>query len=347
MPEAALPDDLQRELQGVLDAVLEVSGAPALAAGVIVPGVGRWSGAAGLAEDGKPMPSDAQFAIASVTKTVVAAQVLALSDDGLLDLDAPLDDFLPDGLPAETNAATVRQALAMRSGLQDQLDMQAEADLAADPMRHWEVGETLEMLAPAPAWDADERFLYTNTNYLLLGLVIERVTDLPLAEALRAGVLADAMLARLVFQDEERPEGPLAEPFPANPDLPSGQAALEAGGGFLPSRAMATAAYAAGAMASDAATLATWGYFLYGGSVLEPDSLSAMTSFLDGDGYGLGSSEYTDIGLDGLGHDGSLPGFSSVLYADRGTGVVVAVLLNSEGYDPTIAVADLMRVVGS
>ena len=103
--------------------------------------------------------------------------------------------------------------------------------------------------------------------------------------------------------------------------------------------------WTAGSVASDAPTLATWGYLLYGGFVLSDASLEAMLHVPEGADYGLGCAVFDQQGLDGVGHGGLLPGFSSVLYADRGTGTVVAILVNTDTYDPTPVLAALMREI--
>ncbi len=317
------------ELQAAIDGVVAGGASEAIAASVIVPGVGRWTGIAGHEADGTMLPPETQFAIASITKTVVAAQVLALADDGLIDIDEPIDRYLPAGLEVDTNGATVRDMLAMESGL-SQVEASA-VDLILDDLRRtWTAADVVALLG-APDGPPGEIFSYNNVNYVLLGSAIEGVTGVPLAQALRDGVLADDRLDRLVYQGAEPLVGPVALPGPSE-GFPSGSEALEVGGGLLPVTAVVTAAGPAGAMASDASSLATWGYLLYGGFVIEPDSLAEMVDA--DDGYGLGASRLVESGLDGVGHGGSIPGYQSVLYADAESGTIIAVLVTGEEWPP-------------
>ena len=341
LTDATLPAGIVAALDRALSAGVELGDAQAIAASVLVPGVGGWSGVAGDDGAGELVPIDAQFAIASITKTVVAAQVLALAEDGMIDLDAPLGDSLPPDLDIDTNDATVEEFLAMRSGLAQLSDEVLTSLLTEDPDR----AITLEQVAPLlddPVREPGQVTEYNNLNYGLLGAAIAAVTGQPVSTALRSGVLAGDGLERLVYQDEERPQGPVSPPGPIE-GVPVGTDLLEAGGGFLPTRAIATAAGAAGAMASDASTLARWGYVLYGGFVLEPASLAAMTDV--GDGYGLGCHPIDEFGLDGIGHSGSLPGYTSLLYADASSGVIIAVLASSDAWSPGITASDLLRVL--
>ena len=89
-------------------------------------------------------------------------------------------------------------------------------------------------LVPADRAPAGEHFEYSNTNYLLLGLVIEQVRGRPVADVLRDGVLSIDGVERLIYQPDEVPTEPMA--------MPDGEstAALEKGGGYLPSLAGAT-----------------------------------------------------------------------------------------------------------
>lgn len=96
-------------------------------------------------------------------------------------------------------------------------------------------------------------------------------------------------------------------------------------------------------MASDAATLARWGYLLYGGFVIDPDQVAAMTEVSGG--YGLGTMQFTESGLDGIGHEGETYGYWSMLYVDRGTGAVIAVLLSTTTQHPRVAVARMMEAL--
>lgn len=342
LSETPLDGAIAGELQAAIDTVVAAGTSEAIAASVIVPGVGRWTGIAGQSPDGSPLPPDTQFAIASITKTVVAAQILALAEDGMIDLDEPIDRYLPDDLEVDTNGATVRDMLAMESGL-SQVEASA-VDLILDDLRRtWTAADVVALLGE-PDGPPGEAFSYNNVNYVLLGSAIEEVTGVPIAEALRHDVLADPRLDRLVYQGAEPLAGPVAPPG-ASEGFPSGSDALEAGGGLLPFTAVVTAAGAAGAMASDAASLATWGYLLYGGDVIKPDSLAQMVDA--DDGYGLGASRLVESGLDGVGHGGSTPGYQSVLYADAESGTIIAVLVTGEEWPPPATTAELLRAARS
>ena len=95
LPMEALSAGIAERLQAQLDAVVERDEAPAISASVILPGIGRWEGTSGTTPEGEALPSDTVFAIASITKTVVAAAALQLAEEGVLDLDDPSPSTCP------------------------------------------------------------------------------------------------------------------------------------------------------------------------------------------------------------------------------------------------------------
>jgi D-alanyl-D-alanine carboxypeptidase len=310
-------DVLAAELQDVLDTSANGDG---LAATLMTP-EGTWTGASGFAVGDREMSPDDQMAIGSITKSIVAAQVMQLVEAGELRLDDPAADRLPPGLEFDTNGATIGDLLAMRSGIPDYVDA-LWTSLSTDKLHAWTPDEVLALVGTDRA-RAGDAFSYSSTNYVLLGLIVEHVTGRPLGEVLRDGVLSGDGYERLIYQPAEPPSEPTATSFgdPAN--------TLEASGGYLPSLAGMTAAGAAGAMASDSPTLARWWRELCAGRVVSAASLDEMTDFAERPEYGLGIVDY-GRGSGWVGHGGLHVGFSSAAVCVPEHSVVVVVLANSE-----------------
>jgi D-alanyl-D-alanine carboxypeptidase len=259
---------------------------------------------------------------------------MSLSEAGRLRLDDPVATHLPEGFDFDANEATIENLLAMESGIPDPTMTRAQA--VADPDRTWVPTEILETV-PEVRSKAGDHFVYEDSDYMLLGLVIEEVTGTTVAAALRGDVLADPRLSALVYQPEERPAGAFALPFGGR----DGRAAFERGGGYLPSAADTSWGNGSGCMASDSTSLALFGYLLFGGSLVSEASLVAMTDFGSGeeyDRYGLGVFDQTRL-ADGfraqsVGNAGwEEGGYSSALAVLPTEGVAIAVMTNTAG-DP-------------
>jgi D-alanyl-D-alanine carboxypeptidase len=275
------------------------------------------------------MTPEAQMSIASITKTVVAAQVMRLVESGDLALDDLAADLLPPGLDFDTNGATIEHLLSMRSGLPETIDDEAEwALLSSDPLHEWTPEEVLATVA-ATRTPVGGTWEYRGANYMLLGLVIEHVTGRPLAEVLRRGVLAGDGYDRLISQPGERPTRPLAMPFGVSDER------FDDVGGFLPGLASVTGLEFEGGMASDSASLARWFTALCAGQVVTQTSLDQMTDFVARPGYGFGlidrSTDYP--GRRSLGHTGNLNGYVTVALCFPDARAVVTVLVNEKEHD--------------
>lgn len=314
-----VPEDVAAEFQAIL---ADMAGGGGIAATVMTPD-GTWSGAAGKSDGVNDVQIDSQFGIASNTKPIVAAQVMQLVESGEISLDAPATDYLPADFTFDTNGATIRQLLGMRSGIPDWYGDDVARLMAEDRSRVWELDEVLALVGPARLpLDTGE---YADTNYNLLGLIIEHVRQQALVVVLRDGVLRVDGAERLIYQPDESPTDPMAMPRGESRD------ALETGGGFLPSISDASSGGAAAAMASDPISLARWWRAFCAGDIVSQASLTEMSTFLEEGGYGLGLSDIgSDHGLGGVGvgHLGQNFGYVSsagCLSEDR---VVFAVLTN-------------------
>jgi D-alanyl-D-alanine carboxypeptidase len=176
--------DLARKLQAVLHAVLRDPGvrAPGVILHVRSPALGRWTGTAGLGRlDPKtPMLAGDRFRAGSVVKPFVAAVILQLVERGRLSLDARLPDVLPAEVTdrfASAPQTTIRMLLGHRSGIPE-WDLPEQDEYAArHPAHAWTTAEILDLASAKPQLFAPgTAYAYSNTEYNLLGLIIEQAT---------------------------------------------------------------------------------------------------------------------------------------------------------------------------
>jgi D-alanyl-D-alanine carboxypeptidase len=191
--------DLDQQLQLILNVEVKENDAVRSAAlHVDAPSLGlNWDGAAGMAdpENSIRMTPATPSRIASNTKTFIAAAVLRMSEEGMLDIDDPIADHLPekyvvmlDGDGYDTNAMTVRHLLTHTSGLFEHTggDRYEEA-IIADPLHRWTRTEQVQCAVDwgDPLGGPGEFYTYCDTGYVLLGGVIEHVSGQPMAAAVR------------------------------------------------------------------------------------------------------------------------------------------------------------------
>ena len=145
-----------------------------LSAAVLVPGQGIWTGTYGLADNNTPLQTDMLLGIASNSKALTAALVLKLQDADLLHLDDPISDYLPD-YPNVDGSITIRMLLNHTSGLFDFINDWSSATQQAyndDPNNVWTLQELVNTLGP-PVFPVGTQHSYSNTNFLLAGMVAE------------------------------------------------------------------------------------------------------------------------------------------------------------------------------
>ena len=329
------------KFQEVLDAAV-ASGYPDAIAAVLTP-QGAWTGAAGVdGPKGRQATPDDVFAIASITKTFTSALIMRLAEQGKIDLDRPLSTYL-GSLQVDTNGATVRQALAMQSGIPDTA-ADSVAKILAEPNRVWTKDDVVAEF-PKPETAPGVGFIYSNPTYKMLGMAAEEVTGSSLPAVMRAEVLDPAGSPKTLLMQSA--ETPTPKPW-ALPLTSSGLDVADFGtGGALPSISDATFSLAGSAMASDAQSLASWAWQLFAGKVVSQESLTTMMT-VDPDGKGLGLDKMTDFGsTTAFGHTGSKDGYQSQFFVFPDRQVVIAVFVNQGDVDLATIASQLLDASGS
>lgn len=268
-----------------------------------------WYHGAGAAEQTSVPGPLSRFRIGSVTKTFVATVVLQLVDEGRIALDAPIAAQLPDAIPGG-DRMTVRQLMNHTSGLYDYMrepGLSTNRWRGADRFRHHEPRELLAVaVGHEPYFAPGARFRYSNTNYLVLGLLIEHVTGHRYGDEIRDRILTPLRLtATTVPGDDPRvPEPALT----AHRDIDGvGRVAVTEMNPSLD--------WAAGEMISTTADLDAFFAALLGGQLISPSALAQMRQTVPmgmGFHYGLGLQRFDPpCGSELWGHGGELLGYVS------------------------------------
>jgi D-alanyl-D-alanine carboxypeptidase len=348
-PIAHLDDAKAKALQTALDGIRSGGTYPGAAAAVVFPDGSIWTGVSGSAilSPATPLTTDTLFSVGSISKTFVAALVGRLAQTGAIGLDDPLSKYLPD-FPNAANIS-LRQLLNHTSGIRDLFDQQTNlpAAIIARPSATWTPEQVLAKIG-TPYFGPGKGYHYSNTNFVLLGLVVEKATGQTVAALVRSMFLTPLGLAHTYLQTEEAAQGAAAHGYMEPAANPHDNSA----GTMLPFTAEATAVGFAGAYLSTASDLAVWGSALYGGAVLDDATLASMVdisptlafSTKPKIPYGLGFEETTVAGQLAWGHRGWLDGFWSAMEYLPAYHVTVVVLVNANWADPVAASSALAKL---
>ncbi len=275
-----------------------------------VPGAVAYSRLAGRASgigdrrSGAPARVGDRFRIGSNTKPFVAAVVLQLVAEGRLALNDAVTFAPAPGI-------TVRHLLQHTSGLAEYSnDPRLLAPYTTDPDHHWEPRDLLALVNGAETATPGTKFAYANTNYILLGLVIEAVTGNSAAEEVHRRLIEPLRLTGTSFPVRgaaipgRHLRGHLTN-LPTSYGVPDGILDFT---DLSPS-----IGWTAGGMVSTVTDLARFHRALLTGRVLSPELGRAMIAEVGSSGYGLGLRRIIRPGITGWGHDGRFPGYLSIV----------------------------------
>lgn len=325
---------LEATLQRALDSLLELHGATGLAAAMALPDGSVWEGAAGINSTAlnDSLHPGMVLGIGSVSKNLTAATVLRLYEEGLLSLDDSLWQWLPP-YPNIDSAITIRSLLNHTSGIASYTDNTAFWNYVnANLGQNLEPAFILENYVGQPAFAPGEGWSYSNTNYLLLGLIIEAAGGSAYHEAVRSRLLTPHELESPALFPQETPALPLAHLWL---DITGDGNAEDFTTAGLPLNAIFSGAWSAGAYLSTAADMSRWISSLMTGQVLQPSTLAEMQATVQVSPnfhYGLGLYRTELAGKAWWGHDGYIFYQALVLY-QPGLGIGLALLGNDGEFE--------------
>ncbi|MCA9629484.1 MAG: beta-lactamase family protein [Myxococcales bacterium] len=280
---------------------------------------------------GDPAPdADTAFHIASLTKQFTAVAVLRQVDAGKISLDASVRSYLPD-LPEALQPVTITQLLHHTSGIADYTQSPKLEPLAKHPTPHAAV---LELFVHQPlAFPPGSKFDYSNSNYFLLGMVLEKVTSQPYAALLKSQILdptgmthsgADGPTRRIDLAQGHSVHG-ADQLVTAEPDDPS-------------------VAFSAGAIYTSASDLLKWDRALANGTLLSPRTETFRTTPAKGD-YACGVVMDSFQGVLYEVHSGAISGFDADLVRVPERDLLIAFLGNNDGFDSSRITRKVLKMI--
>jgi CubicO group peptidase (beta-lactamase class C family) len=333
-----------------------------MSAAIKVDGLALWQGATGYAArnvdaQNNLLPGGTSFTTStlsrsySVTKTFTAPLVLELAKEGKFSLNDPISKYLPlinVYNPALNGSVTVRQLLNHESGYSDwEEELQLQIAIAFDPSHEWTPYELMVFTHQLNAPGTVRR--YSHNNFVFLGAIIEAATGMAVQDLFRQRFFEPLGLKSIYLEGREAhgnrsllasphdnisPFNPVFQ-FTGQPTFPDTYTNISA----FPFTAITSLGFTGGGLVSNAADLAEWGNALFGGRITSAgivDSLINSISTTPDEfgnrlGYGIKNTPNISGDFDFIGHNGSAPGYRSVMFYNQARKMSIVVLTNFAG----------------
>jgi D-alanyl-D-alanine carboxypeptidase len=336
-----------QKLQASLDEEVNLQKVPGLQAFVRTADGKTWSGTSGTTDLARKdlMQRDDVIRIGSTTKTFTAVLVLKLVEDGRLSLDDPLSKWFPK-IP-NADAITVRQLLNHSSGIPDVIQKGLMKSVL--PSTYWTRDELVQLIARDELlFTPGTKFEYSNSNFILLGYILEEVTGKTALQLLHEQIIDPLNLKNTYFIPYEPSPARLVAGF--DRDLARIPGMLD----IAPDNtSWATLAFTSGAIASTADDLGVFFDNLFAGKLLSPAMMDEMKTFIPASNPGLDAQTGSGLGLmrinvDGhelIGHIGEFMGSSSIAMYSPDMGYTITITSNLSYPDLVAVMASLQEVI--
>jgi D-alanyl-D-alanine carboxypeptidase len=317
-PQSTLTDDLRAKIDKTAQEVLTQTGVPSASVAIVKNGTIAYLQSYGDArlDPQTPARPEMRYSIGSISKQFTAAAVLLLQEDGKLSLDDKVAKFLPNLTRA--NEVTIRQLLSHTSGYQDYWPQDYVPPFMLLPITAEKI---MELWAHKPLdFDPGTKWQYSNTNYVIAGVIIEKISGQPLLKFLQERVFAPLGMKSVASIDQEKLGDTDATGYMRYALGPLRTAPKE-GKGWL---------FAMGELAMPTSDLARWDISIIDRKLLKPTSYDEMETEVRlknglGTHYGLGLDVTSQNDRRALAHGGEVSGFTAenIVFPDDRAAVVV------------------------
>ena len=338
---AGIDPNLATKLQTALDSARKSLKLEGTSAAININGT-TWEGASGNSYSSHPMTTDMELCIGSDTKLFMSTILLKLQEKGILSLDDTIGKWLPPMKNVDMQI-TIRQMLNHTSGIADYLgSLTGLADsVMKDQSRTWSPQKLAGQIG-TPYFAKGTNWVYSNSDYLLAGMIIKAATHDTLTHQLHSIILNSLQLSNTYLDSEDTLKGEVAHPWENGYDIKNYL--------YNPRTAMSCFSWAAGGMYSTARNMSDWYQAIFTGKVLSDTSMKELLTFVNcnptyGMGYGLGISKDTSNGRNILKHGGAIFGYLSRNLYDSIGKISIFALVNQDGIEPQPIVTALHKVL--
>ncbi|MFP4497126.1 MAG: serine hydrolase domain-containing protein [Vulcanimicrobiota bacterium] len=318
-------DQKVQEFRQIVNAIMEEENVPGLVVTVRVPGEGYWTEAFGKSnlETGETLELNDKFRMGSITKTYTVTVLLQLVDEGKIQLDDPLSLYMPDFPNSE--AVTIRNLASNSSGIFDYTHDETFIEILENDIQTYFSPSQLVEFAKnhPPLFPPGTKYSYSNTNFVIIGMIIEQITGNSLNEEFENRIFKPLGLKNTSYPDGNSIPAPYTHGYMATNDEDELYDVTE----INPS-----IAGSAGAMISDLEDVCTWCEALVSGALLTPQTQQErlkLNGFSDENKnlkYCLGIYYMGDF----LGHDGSIFGYNTAMFYLPSRNATIVILSNKQ-----------------
>ena len=336
--QSAIPPDMKTSIDKVVTDLLGKTGAPSASIAVVAGGKLVYANAYGTARIEPQLMATAgmRYSVGSISKQFTVAAILLLAEQGEISLDDKLVRWLPELTRARD--VSIRQLLSMTAGYQDYWPQDYVMPTMLKPVTS---NEIVERWGKIPLdFEPGTKWQYSNTNYVIAGMVVEKVAGEPLFSFLQKRILGPLQMKSATNTDDAAlgPDDPQRYLRYAGGPL---RVAPKEGRGWL---------FAAGELAMTASDLAKWDITLIDESLLRPESYRQMKTEVHlasgvGSGYGLGVSLALTNARRLVSHSGEVSGFTATNDVFPDERVAVAVLTNMDATSASQQIASKIESI--
>jgi CubicO group peptidase (beta-lactamase class C family) len=333
---STLPPNVAASVDDIVRKVLASTGVPSASLAIVKDGKIAYAQAYGDArlEPELAAKPDMQYSVGSISKQFTAAAVLLLQEQGKLSLNDPVSKYV-SGL-TRGDEVTIRELLSHTSGYQDYWPQDYVMPMMLQPTTAQQI---IDQWAKKPLdFDPGTKYQYSNTNYVIAGVIVEKVAGMPLLQLLHQRVFDPLGMKSIANVDEAKlpvtdPEGYLR--YALGPLRP----APKEGKGWI---------FAAGELAMTAQDLARWDISMIQQTVLKPASYAEMEHEIVlkngvGTRYGLGVEVRSVDGHRVLSHSGEVSGFTAENMVLPDDGIAIVVQTNQDAVGASGEIANQVR----
>lgn len=311
-----------------------------LSVAVHIKGQGDWTRAVGVSTPNTPLDPQMVMGIGSNTKTFLSAAILQMFEKGMLDLDDSVGKWLPP-LPNIKGSIAIRQLLNHTSGIYNYTtNSDLNDSVALNPFRVWTKEELVKKFTKSPLFNPGQSWSYSNTNYLVAGMIAEAVSGIPTYTYIRDSILTPLQLNNTFLPPYETVTAPSAQIWSSGPGTPLQQV-------YVPVQ-FYSIADAAGGMISTAEDNCIFWRNLFEGNIIKKQTLrTEMMQWVNSPmgGYGLGLVRDHLFNTQFYSHGGSILGQLCANLCDTTRGIYISVLSNQDSIIPEPVVYGLYKVI--